>query len=119
MASLRGKALLVNFWATWCPPCVRELPMLDEFAASQGDGGIQVLGLAVDKAEAVSRFLTRTPLRFPIALAQDGGLALTRALGNLQGGLPFTLLLDSGGNVQQRKIGELSAKDLELWSQKA
>jgi thiol-disulfide isomerase/thioredoxin len=57
--------LLVNFWATWCPPCVKELPMLSEFAAQQGAKGIQVVGLAVDKSEAVLRFLQRQPCNFP------------------------------------------------------
>lgn len=117
MDSMRGRPLLVNFWATWCPPCVRELPLLSEFAVSQGERGIQVLGLAVDKAEAVARFLQRQPLQFPVALAEQGGLGLTRTLGNLQGGLPFTVLFNGAGLVQQRKIGELSAKDLAMWGQ--
>ena len=95
MADLKGKPLLVNFWATWCPPCVKELPMLSEFAARQGAKGIQVVGLAVDKTEAVQRFLQRQPVQFPVALVNNGGLALSRTLGNLQGGLPFTVLFDA------------------------
>ncbi|MDR0225746.1 MAG: TlpA family protein disulfide reductase [Burkholderiaceae bacterium] len=114
----RGKPLLVNFWATWCPPCVRELPMLDAFSAQQDQHGIQVIGLAVDKPEAVQRFLGRLPLRFPVALAVEGGLGLTRSLGNLQGGLPFTVLLGADGRIQQRKIGELTTEDLASWSKK-
>ncbi len=114
----RGKPVLVNFWATWCPPCVRELPMLDAFSARQDQHGIQVIGLAVDKPEAVQRFLGRTPLRFPVALAVEGGLGLTRSLGNLQGGLPFTVLLGGDGLVRQRKIGELTTEDLASWSAK-
>lgn len=116
MADLKGKPLLVNFWATWCPPCVKELPMLSEFAAKQGAGGIQVVGLAVDKPEAVLRFLQRQPVQFPVALAMQGGLGLSRALGNLQGGLPFSVLFDAKGQVRQRKIGELSSEDLANWS---
>lgn len=118
MQSFQGRPLLVNFWATWCPPCVRELPMLDAFSARQNQHGIQVIGLAVDKPEAVQRFLGRTPLRFPVALAVEGGLGLTRSLGNLQGGLPFTVLLGEDGMVQQRKIGELTTEDLASWSAK-
>lgn len=90
--------------------------MLSEFAARQGEQGMQVLGLAVDKPEAVLRFLQRQPVRFPIAIAMQGGLELTRTLGNLQGGLPFTVLFDAKGQVQQRKIGELSSEDLTNWS---
>lgn len=116
MAGFKGRPVLLNFWATWCPPCVKELPMLSEFAASQGAKGIQVVGLAVDKPEAVLRFLQRQPVQFPIGVALQGGLGLTRTLGNLQGGLPFTLLFDGQGQVRQRKIGELSSEDLANWS---
>ncbi|KGH26428.1 redoxin [Comamonas testosteroni] len=116
MAGLQGRPLLVNFWATWCPPCVKELPMLSEFAAQQGAKGIQVVGLAVDKSEAVLRFLQRQPVQFPVAIAMQGGLGLSRSLGNLQGGLPFTVLFDAKGQVRQRKIGELSREDLTDWS---
>lgn len=116
MADLKGRPLLVNFWATWCPPCIKELPMLSEFAARQGAQGIQVVGLAVDKTEAVQRFLQRQPVQFPVALVNQGGLALSRTLGNLQGGLPFTVLFDAKGQVRQRKIGELSSEDLASWS---
>ena len=116
MADFKGRPVLLNFWATWCPPCVKELPMLSEFAAKQGAQGIQVVGLAVDKSEAVQRFLQRQPVQFPVGIAIQGGLGLTRTLGNLQGGLPFTVLFDSQGQVKQRKIGELSSEDLATWS---
>ena len=117
LSAFKGRPLLVNFWATWCPPCVKELPMLSEFAAKQGAQGIQVIGLAVDKPEAVLRFLQRQPVQFPVAMAMQGGLGLSRALGNLQGGLPFTVLFDDKGQVRQRKIGELSHEDLTNWAQ--
>ena len=116
-ADLRGQVVLVNFWATWCPPCRTELPMLSEFAAKQGAKGIQVVGLAVDKSEAVQRFLQRQPVQFPVGIAMQGGLGLTRTLGNLQGGLPFTVFFDSQGQVRLRKIGELSGEDLANWAQ--
>lgn len=117
MSAFKGRPLLVNFWATWCPPCVKELPMLSEFAAKQGAKGLQVVGLAVDKPEAVLRFLQRQPLQFPVAMATQGGLGLSRSLGNLQGGLPFSVLFDDKGQVRQRKIGELSREDLANWMQ--
>lgn len=90
--------------------------MLSEFAAQQGAKGIRVVGLAVDKSEAVLRFLQRQPVQFPVAIAMQGGLGLSRSLGNLQGGLPFTVLFDAKGQVRQRKIGELSSEDLTDWS---
>lgn len=119
LQSLQGRPLLVNFWATWCPPCVRELPMLAQFAQQQGERGVQVLGIAVDQAPAVQKYLARQPLPFAVAMAGSGGIGLTRSLGNLTGGLPFSLLLNQGGAVRQRKIGELSAEDLALWARSA
>ena len=118
LSQWRGKRLLINFWATWCPPCVRELPLLSEFSTRFGEHGVRVLGLAIDKNEAVQKFLARQPLHFPVLLASEGGLGFTRSLGNTQGSLPFSILLNAEGSVRQSKIGELSASELVLWSQK-
>lgn len=115
MVSLKGRPLLVNFWATWCPPCIEELPLLDSFFSENSSKGWQVLGIAVDKVDAVNTFLTRQPLGFPIALAGSSGAGLSKSLGNVSGGLPFTVVLGADGLIRDRKIGKVSSRDLERW----
>lgn len=116
LQSLAGKPLLLNFWATWCPPCVEELPMLNAFFREHAANGWQVLGLAIDQPSAVRKFLARIPLEFPVGLAGMGGTELGRSLGNLTGGLPFTVVLGGSGKVLHRKMGQVTAQDLQLWS---
>ena len=115
MRGLRGKRLLINFWATWCPPCVTEMPLLDSFARDQSDAGWNVLALAVDSAEAVRRFIAERGLHLPVALAGDDGLDLSRRLGNGAGGLPFSVAFDPGGAMAQRKLGAVDADLLRKW----
>lgn len=116
MASLRGRPLLVNFWATWCPPCVEELPLLDAFYRQQRGNGWQVLGLAIDQPAAVSAFLARHQVSFPIGLAGLRGADLGKSLGNLSGGLPFTVVLRAGGAIAHRKMGRITPSDLAQWA---
>ena len=115
MAALRGRPLLVNFWATWCPPCVEELPLLDAFAREQAGRGWQVVGLAADRVEAVQRFLQRMPLTFPVGMVGMAGIELSQALGNTGGALPFTVVLGADGRLAGRKIGKVDAGDLRQW----
>ena len=115
MAGLRGKPLLVNFWATWCPPCVREIPLLDRFHREHQAHGWQVVGLAADSLEPVREFLIRHPVAFAIGLAGLDGIDLARRLGNSTGGLPFTLVFTSAGEVAHRKLGVLAASELDEW----
>lgn len=115
MRKFHGRPLLLNFWATWCPPCVEELPLLNQFYAQHSANGIQVLGLAIDQPAAVRKFLERMPLEFPIALAGLSGTDIGRALGNDVGGLPFSVMFGKDGNILQRKMGQLKERDLQQW----
>ncbi len=115
MAELKGRPLLINFWATWCPPCVEEMPLLSRFYTQVKDNGWQMLGLAIDQADLVQRFLTRTPVSYPIAMAGPAGVELTKKLGNAAGGLPFTVVFDRKGDIRHRKLGQLKPEDLADW----
>lgn len=116
MAGFRGRPLLVNFWATWCPPCVEELPLINTFYREHAARGWQVLGLAVDQAAPVSRFLARLPLDFPVALAGFAGTDLARSLGNPSGALPFSVVFAEDGAVLHRKLGKVNAEELAQWA---
>ena len=117
MSKFRGKPLLLNFWATWCPPCIEELPLLDAFYHEHKGKGWQVLGLAVDQPSAVRKWLQAKPLSFPVGMAGFSGTDLSKTLGNLAGSLPFTVVLGASGALLHRKTGKVSKEDLAQWVQ--
>ncbi|MEO8388514.1 TlpA disulfide reductase family protein [Polaromonas sp.] len=116
MSSFRGKVLLVNFWATWCPPCVEELPLLDYFFQENKDKNLQVVGLAVDQPSAVRTWLQTKPLNFPVGMAGLAGTELSKSLGNLSGGLPFSVVFSAAGELIHRKMGKVLPEELAQWA---
>ena len=115
MASFAGKPLLVNFWATWCPPCVDELPLIDAFWRENTLNGFQILALAIDQPSAVRRFLQRQTLGLHIGLAGLGGTELAKSLGNAAGGMPFSVFFNADGSIWRQKLGQLKPADLAQW----
>ena len=119
MSSFRGKLLLVNFWASWCPPCVEELPLLYAFFQDNKSKNLEILGLAVDQPSAVRKWLAAKPLDFLVGMAGLEGTELSKSLGNQAGSLPFSAVFAPSGALLHRKTGKVSAEDLAAWMKSA
>lgn len=108
----RGRVIVVNFWATWCPPCVQEMPEIsevnDEFAAD----GVVVLGLGVDTANRIEAFGRKLTVSYPLFALDAAGLDVLRDFGNESGALPYTLVFDRSGREVARKLGRISKSEL-------
>jgi thiol-disulfide isomerase/thioredoxin len=112
LADWRGQVLIVNFWATWCPPCIHEIPEFIALQRELGDRGVQFVGIAMDDPQAVADFVREQGVNYPTLLDNGEGIALARALGNAQGVLPYTLVLDRQGAIQRRHAGAITRDEL-------
>jgi len=115
LAQWRGKLLVVNFWATWCPPCVEEMPDLQAVRDAYRGRGVEVIGVGIDSAERIAAFAERMKLSLPLLVAGMAGSELARGLGNPTGALPYTVLVDRRGAVAQRKLGQIKRPELQGW----
>ncbi|KLJ02415.1 TlpA disulfide reductase family protein [Luteimonas sp. FCS-9] len=111
-----GRPVLVNLWASWCGPCIEEMPELDRFAREQGADGVQVLGVALDDRDAVAAFLHRIPVDYPIAIDTPGPADAGVRLGNPRGVLPYTVLIDADGRLRRQRIGPFAPGETGDWA---
>jgi thiol-disulfide isomerase/thioredoxin len=107
-----GKVLVLNFWATWCPPCLSEIPRFVETQERLRESGVQFIGIAVDQVEDVRAFVAGQPVNYPLLIASPEVLKLSVQLGNRLEVLPFTVIFDQHGRRVHSQVGELSAEEL-------
>jgi thiol-disulfide isomerase/thioredoxin len=112
LAQYKGKPMVVNFWATWCPPCVDEMPELNALQAELGADKVQIVGIGIDSPGNIADFAAKQKISYPLLVAGMGGTELSRQLGNKAGGLPFTVLVDAQGRARQQYLGRLKMETL-------
>jgi thiol-disulfide isomerase/thioredoxin len=112
LAQWQGKVLVVNFWATWCPPCLKEIPAFIRLQERYGPRGVQFVGIAIDDTARVLGFMAQTGMNYPVLMAEREGIDLARAVGNRLGGLPYTLVLDRQGKAATVELGVLDEHKL-------
>jgi thiol-disulfide isomerase/thioredoxin len=108
----KGKVVIVNFWASWCPPCREEIPGLARIQTRFAANGVQVVGIAVDSVDKAHQAAVELGVNYPVLVGGIEAIDLTRRLGNRVGALPFTLVLDRQGNVVQSHLGILTEAEL-------
>lgn len=125
LPNLEGQALalstwadrprLLNFWASWCAPCVAEMPVLDRFAQMQASQGVRVIGIALDEAPNVRQFLTQHPVSYPVLLDTPSRQDSSVRYGNVRGVLPYSVLIGADGRILAQKWGAFEPDALEDW----
>lgn len=109
---LKGKTLVVNFWATWCPPCVEEMPELSALQSELDKQNAQIVGIGIDSASNIANFSKRYQIHYPLYVAGMKGSELARQFGDKEGGLPFTVLIDASGKVRKTYLGRVNVAQL-------
>ena len=115
LSDYRGRRVLLNFWASWCRPCLEEMPALNEAQAKFGENAPIVIGIAMDEPAHVRAFLAAHPVNYPILIGQTGTPSTSQQLGNATQMLPYSVLIDADGRILATHAGALSAPQLEQW----
>ncbi len=108
----RGRTLVINFWATWCAPCLEEIPELSRLQTQYADKGVQFVGIAVDSAANVAQFSKTHNVSYPLLVGEASAIELSRQFGNQALALPYTVVVGEDGKTRLTKLGRISAPEL-------
>ena len=113
LSEWRGKVIVLNFWATWCPPCREEIPLFIALQKRYGSGGVQLLGVATaDNKESVVAYRQSAGMNYPILIGDDDAMDIMARYGNRQGSIPYTVIIDRQGSIVARKLGAFDQTEL-------
>ncbi|MDO8598068.1 MAG: TlpA disulfide reductase family protein [Sulfuricaulis sp.] len=113
LSEWRGQVVVLNFWATWCPPCREEIPLFIDLQKRHGRDGLQFLGVAIDRQEDVVSYVAEIGMNYPTLLGDDNAIEIMRAYGNRTGSLPYSVIIGRDGQVVARKLGAFRGQELE------
>lgn len=112
LSQWQGKKLVINFWATWCPPCLKEIPDFMAVQNAYADKNVQFIGIAIDNLAAVTEYHAKMNINYPILIAEQTGIQIARSWGNSIDSIPFTVVLNPAGQIIHRHMGALSKSQL-------
>lgn len=104
----QGKILIINFWATWCPPCLKEVPEFIKLQDEYKDKGVQFVGIAIEEKQSVEDYLKRIKINYPVLIGGEGATMLAQQLGNVINTVPFTVIINQQGQIVHHQLGELT-----------
>jgi thiol-disulfide isomerase/thioredoxin len=113
LSQYKGKIIVLNFWATWCPPCRDEMPELSKLSSEYKNNNVEVLGIAIDELALVKKFSEESPVSYPIFVAEKEGMELAQKLGNDKGVLPYTVIINQNGAIINTYFGRINKNLLE------
>ncbi len=113
LSEWQGKVIVLNFWATWCSPCRKEIPEFIELQKQFGDKGLQFIGIAVEELEPAKEYSNHAGINYPILIGQPTAINFSVPLGNMISTVPFTVIFDRQGNVVHKQLGEISKKNIQ------